>query len=66
MRLPGHRPRVLSTKQEGLGVPPGTVFEVHSAGGGGWGPPDQRRPEAIAKDRANGFVRGARKTTAPV
>jgi len=58
MRVPGRRPKVLSTKQEGLDVPPGTAFEVHSAGGGGWGPPDDRRPEAIAKDRANGFVRG--------
>jgi N-methylhydantoinase B len=66
MRVPGHRPKVLSTKQEGLDVPPGTVFEVHSAGGGGWGAPDERRPEAIAKDRANGFVRGARKPARPV
>jgi len=65
MRVPGHRPKVLSTKQEGLNVPPGTVFEVHSAGGGGWGAPDERRPEAIAKDRANGFVRGARKPARP-
>ncbi|MAG98191.1 MAG: hydantoinase B/oxoprolinase family protein [Alphaproteobacteria bacterium] len=57
MHRPGHRRQVLSTKQEGIEVPPGTVFEVHSAGGGGWGAPTDREPNARADDRRNGFVR---------
>ena len=57
MRAPGHRPVALKTKQEGIDVPPGTVFEVHSAGGGGWGDPGTRDPEARKRDRRNGLVR---------
>ena len=56
MRTPGGRARVLSTKHEGIPVPPGTVFEVHAAGGGGWGEPGERAPEARRKDRRDGFV----------
>jgi N-methylhydantoinase B len=37
-------------------VRPGDVFFVESAGGGGWGPSSKRRPEARARDAANGFV----------
>ncbi len=60
MRRPGQRGQALSTKQEGIEVPPGTVFEVHSAGGGGWGDPAERSPEARTEDRRNGFVRRRR------
>ena len=64
MRAPGHRPKVLSTKQEGIDVPAGTIFEVHSAGGGGWGPPDERVQTARDYDRNNGYVtRRRRKPT---
>jgi N-methylhydantoinase B len=56
MRAPGRRSRVLDTKQEGIPVPPGTVFEIHAGGGGGWGNPAERAPEARAKDRRDGFV----------
>jgi N-methylhydantoinase B len=53
--------RLLKTKEVGIPVRPGDVFFVESAGGGGYGPPGRRRPEARAADRANGFVtRGAR------
>ncbi len=56
MRTPGRRPKVLSTKQEGIDVPAGTIFEVHSAGGGGWGRPDERAQAARDYDRINGYV----------
>jgi N-methylhydantoinase B len=64
MRAPGRRPKVLRTKQEGIDMPAGTVFEVHSAGGGGWGPPDERDPAAREYDRANGYVSRRRAGTA--
>ena len=56
MRAPGRRSKVLSTKHEGIVVPPGTVFEVHAGGGGGWGDPRERSPEARRRDRREGFV----------
>ena len=64
MRAPGHRPKVLSTKQEGIDVPAGTIFEVHSAGGGGWGPPDERAKAARDYDRINGYVSQRRRKPA--
>ena len=57
MRAPGRRRRRLLTKEEGIDVPPGTVFEIHSAGGGGWGPPASRAAAADAKDRREGLAR---------
>jgi N-methylhydantoinase B len=56
MRAPGRRPKVLSTKEEGIDVPAGTIFEVHSAGGGGWGPPEERDQAARDFDRRNGYT----------
>ncbi|MBT7760319.1 MAG: hydantoinase B/oxoprolinase family protein, partial [Rhodospirillaceae bacterium] len=56
MRAPGRRAKVLPTKLEGIEVLPGTIFEVHSAGGGGWGPPQERDPDARTHDRLNGYV----------
>ena len=46
----------LASKVEGQPVPPGSVFEIHSGGGGGWGPPEERDPAARARDIENGFV----------
>ena len=48
--------RVLKTKEVGIPVGPGDVFLVESGGGGGWGDPRKRAPEARAADLANGFV----------
>jgi N-methylhydantoinase B len=48
--------RVLKTKEVGIPIPPGAVFLVESMGGGGYGPPARRSPEARAADRVNGFV----------
>ena len=52
----GQTPRVLKTKEVGIPVQPGDVFEVRSGGGGGWGKPAERDPEAHARDVAEGFV----------
>jgi N-methylhydantoinase B len=59
MRVPNQVAEVLATKREGITVPPGTVFEVHSAGGGGWGPPAERDPADRDRDRMNGYVSNA-------
>ena len=65
MRAPGRRPAVLDTKHEGIPVPPGTVFEVHAAGGGGWGDPAERPDEARRRDRRDGFVSRRRRASPP-
>lgn len=57
LREPGKRARPLASKREGIPVPAGSTFEVHSGGGGGWGPPAERAPDARRKDRRDGFVR---------
>lgn len=57
----GKEPRTLRTKEVGIFVQPGDVFEVRSGGGGGWGAPDERAAEAHAMDEVLGFVtKGAR------
>ncbi|GAB7004765.1 hydantoinase B/oxoprolinase family protein [Nocardioides sp. AN3] len=48
--------RELKTKEVDIEVPPGSVFLVESAGGGGYGPPADRAPEARRHDIENGFV----------
>jgi N-methylhydantoinase B len=60
----GRAVRVLATKEVGVRVRPGDVFLVESSGGGGYGPPARRAPEARARDLANGFVtrRAARRS----
>jgi N-methylhydantoinase B len=50
--------RVLQTKEVGVVVRPGDVFRIESGGGGGWGDPRTRTPEARAADVENGFVSG--------
>jgi N-methylhydantoinase B len=52
----GREPRILRTKEVGIPIHPGDVFEVRSGGGGGWGPPDQRSPEARRQDEIGGLV----------
>ncbi len=54
--LSNGRVRVLRTKEVGIPVRPGDVFLVESGGGGGWGDPRLRAPEARAADLENGFV----------
>ena len=49
--------RVLPSKQTGIAVAPGDVFEVLSGGGGGWGGPGApRRRRAAEADRLDGVA----------
>ncbi|HEV2440129.1 MAG TPA: hydantoinase B/oxoprolinase family protein [bacterium] len=50
------RTRILRTKEVGIPVRPHDVFLIDSSGGGGYGPPAKRDPDARAADRENGFV----------
>jgi N-methylhydantoinase B len=52
----GAEPRQLKTKEVGIVVKPGDVFEIRSGGGGGWGPPEQRADDARRRDELAGFV----------
>ena len=63
LREPGRRVRALGSKQEGIPVSAGSTFEVHSAGGGGWGDPGEREPAARRRDRRDGI--DTRRRTTP-
>jgi N-methylhydantoinase B len=63
--LSRRRRRLLKTKEVGIPVLPGDVFLVESAGGGGYGNPKHRDPEAHAADLANGFVSAGRRRRSP-
>jgi N-methylhydantoinase B len=54
--ISGGRTRFLKTKEVGILVRPGDVFFIESSGGGGYGDPVKRDPQAHAEDLANGFV----------
>lgn len=56
----GRRTRALRTKEVGIPVLPGDRFLVESSGGGGYGDPGERDPQAHAVDVENGFVTRAR------
>ena len=47
---------VLRTKEVGIPVQPGDRLLVGAGGGGGWGDPAKRTPEARARDAAEGYV----------
>jgi N-methylhydantoinase B len=55
LHKPDGRPVTLRTKQEGLPMPAGSVFEVNSGGGGGWGPAKERSRAERAADRRDGL-----------
>ena len=48
--------RVLRTKEVGIEILPGDCFEIRSSGGGGWGPPERRSPQARERDIRQGLV----------
>jgi len=50
-------PRVLRTKEVGIEIRPNDCLEVRSSGGGGWGPPARRSPQARQRDREQGLTR---------
>ena len=43
-------------KVTGLPVPEGTVVKIHCGGGGGYGSPSERAPEAVQRDLAEGYI----------
>jgi N-methylhydantoinase B len=49
-------PRPIKTKETGIVIRPGDRLVLESGGGGGWGDPAKREPDAVASDVANGFV----------
>jgi N-methylhydantoinase B len=52
----GRPPRALRTKEVGIELRPGDCLEIRSSGGGGYGPPAERSPDARARDREQGLV----------
>jgi N-methylhydantoinase B len=52
----GCPPRAIKTKEVGVVIHPGDVLLLESGGGGGWGDPALRDPEAAAREVENGFV----------
>src|SRR5438132_7289672 len=52
----GQPPRAIKTKEVGLVIPPADVLVLESGGGGGWGDPTERDPNAVVHDIENGFV----------
>jgi len=52
----GRAPRALRTKEVGIVIHPGDCLEVRSSGGGGWGPPARRSPQARQRDREQGLT----------
>ena len=53
---PDGQERVLKTKEEGVPVRAGSVFDVRSGGGGGWGAPDRRVEPCGAGTTRSGFT----------
>ena len=43
-------------KLTNIPLQPGDVLRMESSGGGGFGPPEDRSPEALARDLADGYV----------
>src|SRR4030081_3372096 len=52
----GRSPRTLRTKDVGTELLPGDCLEVRSSGGGGWGTPAARPPQAGQRDREQGLL----------
>jgi len=48
----------LPSKLAGKAIRKGDVFRLITAGGGGYGPPAERAPDAVAADIENGYVAG--------
>jgi N-methylhydantoinase B len=55
----GRPPRALRTKEVGIELRPGDCLEIRASGGGGYGPPAERSPDARARDREQGLVTDA-------
>ena len=55
LRLPDGSSRACS-KVTALSVPRGASLEIATGGGGGFGPPSERDPSAVAADLADGYI----------
>ena len=49
----------MASKITGVKLRQGQRLRLETPGGGGWGDPAQRPPEALARDIKRGFVTGA-------
>ncbi len=47
---------LLVAKATGLSLPKGSTFTIRCGGGGGYGPPSERDPEAVRRDVREGYV----------
>ena len=47
---------ILPSKFQGIQLKQGERIVIETAGGGGWGPPEERAPELVLKDVINGFI----------
>ncbi|MBM3525805.1 MAG: hydantoinase B/oxoprolinase family protein, partial [Alphaproteobacteria bacterium] len=56
MRSKGKQVRKLKTKETGIVIRPGDVFDIRSGGGGGWGKPARRTAATRERDGTLGFV----------
>jgi N-methylhydantoinase B len=55
LRLPDGTVKPIA-KATGLELPKGSVFTFHCGGGGGYGPPGERDPDAVRSDLREGYV----------
>jgi N-methylhydantoinase B len=56
LRSKGRPPRKLKTKETGIEIRPGDVFDIKSGGGGGWGKAAKRATASRARDAELGFT----------
>ena len=47
---------ILPSKFQGIQLNPGERIVIETAGGGGWGPPEERDPKHVVEDVINGFI----------
>jgi N-methylhydantoinase B len=56
VRSPDGRPEALKGKNTRLLLPKGSTLELYNGGGGGYGPPSERDPDAVRADLREGYV----------
>ena len=52
----GGSTEILPSKFQGIQLNPGERIVIETAGGGGWGPPEERDPKHVVEDVINGFI----------
>jgi N-methylhydantoinase B len=56
LRMPDGRTESLRGKNTRLHLPKGSTVELYNGGGGGYGPPSERDPEAVRTDIREGYI----------